>query len=418
LIVAAAVVCLVSATTSARADSGGRAAMVKWEKLREKLSARLERSQTPETARKVVEEIRKFAEAHEGSEAAGLARFEQGTILSQLGDQKAAAESLRKASKDVRDAEASLNIRHKLAQLTVTSGTSAPDFTAKSLDGRTVQLSSLRGKAVLLDFWATWCTPCIEEFPRIRKLRDKFKRSELEIIGVSTDVDEKAWRKFLSQRRLPWTQVLSATASPIENPAILYGVEEIPDLVVIDRHGMIVARQILAEDLEDAVEYALSAEKNSRPFSASMNRLAPALAVQEWVRGRPTTLDRLQGKVVLLDFFQIVCPECRRTHPEIARLHQRYQGKGLEVIGVAVAFERLSTQTPAKIRKYVNDEAFPYPVAVDKDLIKSFRRYRAEGSPYSALIDRNGEIRYLDFFDAVRIEPLIGELLNEKPRRP
>lgn len=140
---------------------------------------------------------------------------------------------------------------------------------------------------------------------------------------------------------------------------------------------------------------------------------APPLAVDEWVRGKPATLDELKGKVVLLDVFQIICPGCHKAHPEIVRMQKQYKDKGFEVLGLAVAFELHYAQTPEKIRRYVNEKAYPYPVALDKGLIETFRRYGARGTPYTALIDRQGRIRYLDFFRVETVESTLRRLLDE-----
>lgn len=144
-----------------------------------------------------------------------------------------------------------------------------------------------------------------------------------------------------------------------------------------------------------------------------VGKFAPALAVDEWVRGKPTTLNALKGKVVLLDIFQIICPGCHAAHPKIVRMQKRYKDDGLEVLGLAVAFELHGAQTPEKIRRYVDQKAYPYPVALDKGLIETFRRYGARGTPYTVLIDRQGRIRYLDFFRLETVESTIRQLLNE-----
>ena len=172
---------------------------------------------------------------------------------------------------------------------------------------------------------------------------------------------------------------------------------------------------------EDTRQGKPSGEKASggehRPDLAAPGKPAPTLAVQEWVRGEPATLDDLKGKVVLLDIFQIICPGCRAAHPYIVQMQKRYGDQGFQVLGLAVAFEYFSVQTPEHIRHYVEREAFPYPVAIDQGLIESFRKYRARGTPYAALIDREGRIRYLDFFRPNRVEALVQELLNENASR-
>lgn len=148
-------------------------------------------------------------------------------------------------------------------------------------------------------------------------------------------------------------------------------------------------------------------------LSVRIGKPAPALAVDEWVRGRPTTLDELKGKVVLLDIFQIICPGCHKAHPEIVRMQKQYKEDGFEVLGLAVVFELLGAQTPEKIRRYVDEKAYPYPVALDQGLIETFRLYGARGTPYTVIIDRQGRIRYLDFFRLGLVESTIRRLLDE-----
>ncbi len=147
---------------------------------------------------------------------------------------------------------------------------------------------------------------------------------------------------------------------------------------------------------------------------AVVGRTAPKLTIEQWVRGQPVALEDARGKVVLLDFFQIICPGCRAAHPYIVEMQRRYSNRGFQVLGIAVAFELFSHQSPDHIRRYVDREAFPYPVAIDRGLIESFRRYRARGTPFAAVIDRKGRLRYLDFFRPGLVEALIQELLDEK----
>jgi peroxiredoxin len=393
------------------------AAMAEWEKLRDELTEYMNKTQTVEVVRLVIQDVGEFAEANEDRQAGAVAWLNHGMLLSKLGDKKEAEDSLRRAIKISRDPSHTGLMRHELAKLTVKIGTEAPNFLAVTLDGKAVALNDLRGKVVVLDFWATWCMPCIREIPGLRNLHARYKSDGLEIIGISLDEDEKLLRDFVLMQNLPWPQIYSLGGPPDSQPHLLYGVEPIPDMVVIGADGKIVARQVVGEALEDAVKYALNASNGSRPFSATMDKAAPALAVQEWIRGEPMTLDGLKGKVVLLDLFQIICPGCVRARPDINRLYKTYRDKGLEAVGVAVAFEHHTAQTSTMIRDYVKQEDFSYPVAMDRDLIKTFRRYRAKGTPFAVLIDRTGAVRYLDFFDVDRIEPLVRQLLDEPPSK-
>ena len=122
----------------------------------------------------------------------------------------------------------------------------APDFNLKTLDGKTLQLSALRGKVVLLDFWATWCPPCKAEIPHFKELHDQYKAKGLEIIGVALDQDgEAAVRPFAQQNQINYP--LSATKAQ-ELAQAYGGVRGIPTTFLIDKQGKIAKKYIGYQD--------------------------------------------------------------------------------------------------------------------------------------------------------------------------
>ncbi len=140
---------------------------------------------------------------------------------------------------------------------------------------------------------------------------------------------------------------------------------------------------------------------------------APALAVAEWIEGEPAMLDGLAGKVVLLDFFQIICPGCQRAKPQIEALHEEYKDQGLEVIGVAVAFENEDHQKAEAIKAYVEKTGYAWPVAIDEGMTETFTRYQAMGSPWTVLIDRSGKVRHASFYRDEEVSRRVADLLKE-----
>lgn len=150
---------------------------------------------------------------------------------------------------------------------------------------------------------------------------------------------------------------------------------------------------------------------------------APSLRIQEWLQGSPTSLEDLRGRVVLLEFFQIVCPPCEAVRPEIEALQARYQEQGLQVLGLAVAFQDLENQTPEKIRGYVEDHPFPYPIGLDEaleaprgelpELRTTFDIYGADASPYVFVIDRKGRLRGGGVYQSDEVEGFLQEILAE-----
>jgi cytochrome c biogenesis protein CcmG/thiol:disulfide interchange protein DsbE len=113
-------------------------------------------------------------------------------------------------------------------------GTAAPDFTVQDSDRRVV-LSELRGKVVVLNFWATWCAPCVEEMPSLVQLQQRFKDKGLSVVGVSIDVDGDAYHKFLRDYKVDFLTV----RDPDQKTANLYGSFKWPETYIIDRNGIV-----------------------------------------------------------------------------------------------------------------------------------------------------------------------------------
>lgn len=155
-------------------------------------------------------------------------------------------------------------------------------------------------------------------------------------------------------------------------------------------------------------------ETQQLPCDFVVAPLAPELDVSEWISGDPNTLKALRGKVVLLDFFQIICPGCHAAYPIIAEFQKHYEEQGLAVLGIAVAFEYQSAQKPDRMKAYVKSNAYPYPVAIDRNMTNTFRKYQSRGTPWCVLIDRLGRVRHMGFFRGKEIESMIQKLLAEE----
>jgi peroxiredoxin len=136
-------------------------------------------------------------------------------------------------------------------------GDTAPTLSMTTLEGQPIKLADFKGKTVLLDFWATWCSPCISDLPHLLEVYDKFgKRKDLVIIGVSLDLDEKVLRDFLKKRKMPWYHVYGQ-AGGAQTAADRYGVNALPAVFVIGPDGKIVAIGLRGKEIVNKVKQVL-----------------------------------------------------------------------------------------------------------------------------------------------------------------
>lgn len=131
-------------------------------------------------------------------------------------------------------------------------GAKAPNFSAPNPEGKELALNEVMGKVTLIDFWAAWCKPCRAENPNVVRVYDKYHDKGLNIIGVSLDRTEEAWKKAIADDGLAWNHV--SNVAYFNDPiAQLYNVDAIPAAFLLDENGIIVAKNLRGPALEAKV---------------------------------------------------------------------------------------------------------------------------------------------------------------------
>lgn len=169
------------------------------------------------------------------------------------------------------------------------------DFSFSAIDGEKISKAGLRGKVVLLDFWATWCPACRESVPSIAEIHEKFAGRGLELVGISSDADEDTLRSFASDHHMKWPEFLDADGQI----AGLFEIQGFPTYIVLGRGGTIEYRQLgfgpnTAEQLGAVINRELA--KSYTPSPA-----APAATVES-AAPQPTPTDSAPAAPIALDF--------------------------------------------------------------------------------------------------------------------
>ena len=135
-------------------------------------------------------------------------------------------------------------------------GEMAPLFTFNNDKGKPVSLDSFKGKVVIIDFWASWCGPCRQELPNLKKYYEEFKNNpDVAFLSVSIDDDEDAWRKAMVEEKMEWTQLLAPNSG--REAMDKYQFRGIPFIVAIDKEGRIFRKHLRGEAVRTAIVDAL-----------------------------------------------------------------------------------------------------------------------------------------------------------------
>jgi peroxiredoxin len=132
-------------------------------------------------------------------------------------------------------------------------GTKVPEIALPGATGETVKLSSLKGKVVLIDFWASWCGPCRRSMPGLKAVYKKYKDKGLEIYGISLDDNKAAWDKAVKEDGTPWLHVIDREGGIARQ----WGIQYIPTSFLLDKEGKLIAVNSEKDALEKLLKQLL-----------------------------------------------------------------------------------------------------------------------------------------------------------------
>ncbi len=196
--------------------------------------------------KKMFNDVQAFIRSHDAS----LATYFAATYLLQEPPVSILEEAAEKMKGSIPNSKYTAELESKVAMIKpLDIGSRAPDINLTAPDGKTVKLSSLKGKVVMIDFWASWCRPCRMENPAVVAIYNKYKAKGFEIYGVSLDTDKAKWQAAIAQDGLTWYHV-SDLQGWSSSAAQLYKVNSIPFTVLLDKEGRILDKGLRSHQLE------------------------------------------------------------------------------------------------------------------------------------------------------------------------
>lgn len=169
------------------------------------------------------------------------ALFRDGETLARMGKIEDARNCFTQCATLIKPTDpARLRAQHFAEDPTLSTRPTAPSFEVTALDGSRFNLDAMNGRVVLIDFWATWCGPCNEELPHMKKIAKQFAGEPLVILSISWDSDEAKWKQFIQKNEMTWMQYRDADQSLTK----MFGINSIPHYFTIDSDGVLTSEMV------------------------------------------------------------------------------------------------------------------------------------------------------------------------------
>ena len=259
-----------AAPAASSAPSTGDAAKADLSALVERIQTKLQAGKTTEA--ELAEELKEFDAlrakyAAEKTDAVAMIGFMKAMLYLQVFEnQDTGLALLKEVTKDFPGTQTAGQIPSMIAEIEATAAAEAATAVGKtfapfketSADGTVIDLAAYRGKVVLVDFWATWCGPCVAELPHVREAYEKYHAQGFEIVGISLDKEADKLAAFIKENHMSWPQFFDGQGWK-NKLAQAYGINSIPATFLLDREGKIVAKGLRGDALSRKLGELLAA---------------------------------------------------------------------------------------------------------------------------------------------------------------
>lgn len=267
-------------------------------------------------------------------------------------------------------------------------GRDANDFTLQNLAGNKISLSDYKGKIVVLDFWASWCGPCMIAMPDIIEAVSKFEESDVKLIGVNVQEDKATAARTVKARNFALEVALDTTGKISQS----YNAQSIPRTVVIGEDGKIKwahtgASPTLGSQLENVISSLQKGIPLDQAPASGTGQDAPDFS-SRLINGKPLKLEDLSGKVVILDFWATWCAPCIQAMPDLIAAVDGYDKDEVMLLGINQG------QSAQIITNFMKRKGWEFEVALDMDQSIG-AKFGVSSIPHTIILDQQGKIAHV-----------------------